>query len=199
MLWRASGQLHPGRTDPPPSNPAMLRPAPPRLAPPRPAPPRPAPPRSALRASPLCAAPPRPARGISGVWIRHVYMYIYIYINIYLSNPKPGNTTGGTVRCGAQQSGGARRSGVGRDADRSVRPGDTQPSCIPGHRKQLSWTTLRKHEQTQFYLNRWGNVRAVDARCIRWTKPPRGPWRSSTQSSAPKIEDGEGSFDLRTR
>ena len=172
----------------------------PRLGLPRPGLPRPGLPRPAPPCAPHHCAPPRPALPVVYPGFGFdTYMYIYIYINIYLSNPKPGNTTGGTVRCGAQQSGGARRSGVGRDADRSVRPGDTQPSCIPGHRKQLSWTTLRKHEQTQFYLNRWGNVRAVDARCIRWTKPPRGPWRSSTQSSAPKIEDGEGSFDLRTR
>ena len=51
------GRLSPGCSNPPPRHPALLRPA-------RPCPAAPAP--------PLCAAPPRIARGISGFWNRQV-------------------------------------------------------------------------------------------------------------------------------
>ena len=53
--WGANVRCSLGRTDLPPSHPA-----PPHLAPLRP------------QAPPPCAAPPRPARGMSGFWIRQV-------------------------------------------------------------------------------------------------------------------------------
>ena len=53
----------------------------------------------------------------------------------------------GAGRRTAGRRGGTRRSK--RDVDGSVRPGDTGPSCSPGHRRQLSRTSLRKHEQTK--------------------------------------------------
>ena len=80
-----------------------------------------------------CAAPPRPARGMSGFWIRQVFKdsmqlfhkhilffqtnfyapnkHIFKYIlGGYLSSPKPGHTTGGSGR-GARRGG---RAGSGR-------------------------------------------------------------------------------------
>ena len=42
---------------------------------------------------------------------------------IYLSNPKPEHTTGGSRRGGARRSGGAGRDRVRQDADGTVRPG----------------------------------------------------------------------------
>ena len=82
---------------------------------------------------------------------RHVREYTYIYIYIYLSRPKPGHTTCDSGRAGVG------RSGAGLDAGGFVRPGDTQPSCPPGNRNQLSLTALRKHAQTKSYVNCWGN------------------------------------------
>ena len=56
--------------------------------------------------------------------------------NVYLSNPKPGHTTGWSGRGGARRGGGAERSWVGRDAVGSIRPGDNPPSCPPAYREQ---------------------------------------------------------------
>ena len=72
--------------------------------------------------------------------IKNVYMHdTYVSIpgrNVYLSNPKPGHTTGWSGRGGAQRGGGAERSWVGRDAVGSIRPGDNPPSCPPAYREQ---------------------------------------------------------------
>ena len=38
-------------------------------------------------------------------------------------------------------------------ADGSMRPGITRSRCPPDHRRQPSWPTLRKHEQTNPYAN----------------------------------------------
>ena len=48
----------------------------------------------------------------------------------------------------------AERGQAGRDADGSIRPGNSRPTCfpgLPGHRTQLLWTIRRKHEQTNSY------------------------------------------------
>ena len=80
----------------------------------------------------------------------YIYIYIYIYILYKLSNPKPGHTTG---RSGW---GGARRSGEG--GLHRVDPARRQPSLLPSSgSKTLSWTSLRKHEQTESYVNRRRN------------------------------------------
>ena len=70
-----------------------------------------------------------------------------------LSNPKPGHTTGRSGRGGARRGGEGRRGWVGRDAVGSIQPGILPSS----ESKTLSWTCLRKHEQTKSYLNRWRN------------------------------------------
>ena len=67
---------------------------------------------------------------------------------------KPRNTTGRSGRDGARRGGGAGPVGAGRDAGGFVRPEDNLPSCLPGNRRQLSWTTFRKLEQSRFYVNR---------------------------------------------
>ena len=55
---------------------------------------------------------------------------------IYLSNPKPGHTTGGSGRGGARRGGGAGRGGAGRRQLGSPRK---QPTLLPpGYRRQLS-------------------------------------------------------------
>ena len=101
----------------------------------------------------------------------------------YLSIPKPGHTTGGSGRGGARRGGGAERGRAGRDADGSVRPGNSHPACLPklpGQRRQLYWTNLRKNEQTNSYVNRWGNKtstsRAVYVRYIRGTTAALRSW-----------------------
>ena len=48
-----------------------------------------------------------------------------------LSNLKTGRTMGGSGRVCKQRVGGAERGGAGRDADRSVRPGNKCPVCGP--------------------------------------------------------------------
>ena len=50
----------------------------------------------------------------------------------YLSNPKPGHTTGGAVRAGAWRGGGAGRVGAGQGAGDSVRLGNNGPSYFRG-------------------------------------------------------------------
>ena len=62
------------------------------------------------------------------------YIYIYIY------------TMGESGRGAAQRGGGAGRGGAGRDVDGSVRRSDKCSSCPPEYRRQLSPTSLRKHE-----------------------------------------------------
>ena len=110
----------------------------------------PFPPRPAV---PLCAAPSRPARGMSGFRIStNDANAFHSFQN--QSNAKPGHTTGGSGRGGTQRGSGAELGRAERDAHGSVRPGDNRPSCppeLPEHRRQLSWTTLRKHEQTNSY------------------------------------------------
>ena len=60
---------------------------------------------------------------------------------------------------------------AGRDVDGSARPGDICPSCPPGYRRQLSRTSLRKHEQSNPYLTDGGTKPAVDHRFIRGSQP----------------------------
>ena len=64
------------------------------------------------------AVPPgastRPARGISGFWIRQVGELLYPpadqrLVSLHLSSPKPGHTPGGSVRGGARRDGRAGR------------------------------------------------------------------------------------------
>ena len=82
---------------------------------------------------------------------------------------KPGHTTGGSSWSGAQRGGGARRVGAGRDASGSVRRGNNGPSCPPGIRRTLSWTTRQKHEQAKSCVNRRRTKPAFDPRLTRGT------------------------------
>ena len=100
-------------------------------------------------------APTRPARGVSGFWIRQLYNLHLRYARIkafcrtrirvptvrsipirgqntilytkHLPSPKPGHTKGGSAHGRA-----------GRDVDGPVRPGDICPSRPPEYRRQLS-------------------------------------------------------------
>ena len=74
----------------------------------------------------------------------------------HLSNPKPEHTTGRSGR--TAHGGAARGAGLDRtDAVGSIRPGDN-PFLMPfSESKTLSWTTLRKHEQTKCYVKRRRN------------------------------------------
>ena len=74
---------------------------------------------------------------------------------------KPEHTTGGSGRGGARRGGRAGRGRAGRDADGSVRPGDNRPSYPPRHRRQLSRTSIQKHDQAKSYVNRWRNENRV--------------------------------------
>ena len=73
----------------------------------------------------------------------------------YLLNPKPRHSTGGSGRGGARRGSGAGRSRAGRDAYGSARQGDNCPSCLRRHRRHLSWTSRKKHEQRKSYVNRF--------------------------------------------
>ena len=77
--------------------------------------------------------------------------------NTHVSNPKPGHTTGRSVR--AAHSGGswARQGQAGWDADAFLRAKHIHHSCPPGHREKLSWIFLR------IYTNK----RTVGNQCIR--------------------------------
>ena len=65
-----------------------------------------------------------------------------------------GAAHGGAAHGEAAGRGGTGQSRVGRDAGRSVRPGNNYSSCRPANRKQPSWTYIRKHEQTKSDVNR---------------------------------------------
>ena len=87
-----------------------------------------------------------------------------------LLNSKPGHTTGGTGRGGAQRraaragGGGARRGaarwsgmaagGCAQDGGGTMRPGENRPSYPPRHRRHPPWTNLRRHEQKKSHVNR---------------------------------------------
>ena len=107
----------------------------------------------------------------------HIHTDMHAFIHTHLSSPKPGHTTGGSGR-GARRGGGV--GWAGRDADRTVRPGDRRPSYPPRHRRHVSWTSPQKHEQPKSYVNRWGNTatgwQAVDKRFIRGTKSALCSW-----------------------
>ena len=90
----------------------------------------------------------------------------------YLSNPKPEHTTGGSGRGGARRGGWAGHR-VEQDAERTILPGYNRPSCLPGNRRQLSRTSLRKHEQAQAY---GGTKPAVDPRFMTGTTPAIRFW-----------------------
>ena len=81
-----------------------------------------------------------------------------------LSTLKPERTTRESDWDGARQSGGARRSPAGQDADGSLRSGDNRQLYPPRHRKYMSGTPLPKHEQAKSYLNRRETKSAVDQR-----------------------------------
>ena len=83
-----------------------------------------------------------------------LYMMNDKWYMMHLSDPKPGHTTGESSNGGERRGGEAGRSRAGWDADGSIRPGD---KYLPGHRTNLLWTTLQKHEQAKFYVNRRRN------------------------------------------
>ena len=55
----------------------------------------------------------------------------------HLSNQKPGRTTSGSGRGGAQRSKGAARGRIGWDAVSSIRPEDNPRSCPPANREHF--------------------------------------------------------------
>ena len=58
------------------------------------------------------------------------------------------------------------RGRVGLDADESSRSGDNSLACLPGHRRQLFFMTLRKHEQREPHVKRQRNKTAPSvSRC----------------------------------
>ena len=64
----------------------------------------------------------------------------------------------GPVGSGRRTAGPREGAGPGRTGRRRVDPARRQPSLLPsGESKTLSWTPLRKHEQTKSYVNRWRN------------------------------------------
>ena len=75
------------------------------------------------------------ARGVSKVGNRQ-YCHTRWLDHVYLSNPKPGHTTGGYERGGARRGGGAGRGEAGQDAGGPVRQGNNCPLCSPEHRRQ---------------------------------------------------------------
>ena len=91
-----------------------------------------------------------------------------ILIKFDLSSRKPGHTTGGSGRRSAQRTVGGGRSWAKQVADISVGPEGNRPSSLPGYRKHLFRTSLRKHEYRKSYVNRWRNKtsgwQAVDPR-----------------------------------
>ena len=97
-----------------------------------------------------------------------------------LSNPKPGHTTGGSDRGGTWRGGGAGRGWAGRGRRRVGPPGGQPTLLLPARRRQLSWTTFRKHEQPKSYVNRWANkargLSAVDNRFIRGATAALRSW-----------------------
>ena len=70
------------------------------------------------------------------------------------SNSQIEHTTGETVRSDAERGDGARRDRVETNADWSIRLGYNILSCFPGHRREWSLTSYRKHKQIKFYVNR---------------------------------------------
>ena len=102
-------------------------------------------------------------------WARDIMIYLPLKLYPYMrriqikieSVESKTRTYHGRVRAGRRTAG--RRGAAGPDRtelDGTVRPGDNHPLCppeLPAHRRQLSWTSLRKHEQTNYYGNRWRN------------------------------------------
>ena len=88
------------------------------------------------------------------VRVRYGMEYAQHYRNsFHLSNPKPGHTTGGPGRDGAQRR---ARTRPGRTGRRRIGPPRRQPTlCPPCTEDQLSCATLRKHEQRKSDVNRF--------------------------------------------
>ena len=64
----------------------------------------------------------------------------------------------GPVGSGRRTAGRRGGAGLGRTGRRRVDPARRQPSLLPSSEsKTLSWTSIRKHEQTKSYVNRWRN------------------------------------------
>ena len=75
-----------------------------------------------------------------------------------LDEPKT-RTYHGRVGAGRRAAGQRGGAGPGRTGRRRVVSPMKQLSLLPlGDRRQLSSTTLRKHEQRKSYVNRWGNT-----------------------------------------
>ena len=74
-----------------------------------------------------------------------------------LSNQKTVHTTGGSGR-GCAHGGAAGRAGPGRtERRRNGSPRKEPSSDALANQRQPLWTTLRKHEQRNSYVNRLGN------------------------------------------
>ena len=92
---------------------------------------------------------------LSLFWFRHVYMLTFL-------NETPDDsktrTHHGPVGSGRRPAGRRGWAGLGRTGRCWVDPARRQPSLLSSSEsKTLSWTSLRKHEQTKSYVNRWRN------------------------------------------
>ena len=112
-----------------------------------------------------------------------ICIYIERYYTITCRIQNPDTLRAGRV--GAAHGGAARGAGLGRTGRRWVDPARRQPSFLPcSESKTLSWTTLRKHEQTKSYVNRMREqnhrlttgLSAVDPRLISGTASALRSW-----------------------
>ena len=108
-------------------------------------------------AAPPCAAPIRSARNMSGVWIRQVGVYTCRVQN-------PNIPPAGRVWA---HGGAAGRGRAGRDADRTVRPGNKRPSYPPRHRRRLLNVPPKARTNKILCKPSAGTKSAVEKRFIR--------------------------------
>ena len=110
-------------------------------------------------ATPLCVALTRQSVVFPsfGFYNSKLKVVPKIFFGLVESKTRTYHRRVGAGRRTAVRRGGAGRGRAGLDADGSVCAGHNRPACPPGHRRQLFWTTLRKHEQRNPYVNRWIN------------------------------------------
>ena len=105
-------------------------------------------------------------RGISGNFETQGNIYVATYSTCRIQNldiPRAGRRGAahsskaggaGAARQGAAGRCGMAAGGRAQDCGGTMRPGENRPSCPPGHRRQLSWMILRRHELRKSYVNR---------------------------------------------
>ena len=107
--------------------------------------------------APPCAASNRPARCVSGFWIRHVFLQKHKKTKFHVNRPvesKTGHTTGGSGRS-ARWSGRAGSGKIGFQQNYS--PRKHKSTVPPKHRGNVVSTFPQKHELAKSYVNRRRN------------------------------------------